>query len=425
MRSRDEVERRADPWHVRAIGYGAAWCGRRLLVALVAAFVLVGCNQDDDPDMGTRGATVPPVSSNWLDTLLNAASEGTVTTQPTAVLSQGEIDQMHRSFVVPSSAAASIATQLRSIDASWSVGEADIVQFADEICTGRPSVAAANLFAKIPTADMGVLPQLNEAIAFVQQRCAVTNPVVLDEAANGVLRVLTANQQSRPPEPVQPAESMDRGMSDLYAATCAGANGAVTAWAKERLNAGEGGGILLSTVIAAGMTNCPETLATIFGTDPTPEAATTEGAAEHADDTGRLSESEFAWFTVFLGWLDEEVDQLETALPHCAVLFRASRLAAASECVDAAHHGFGRRVGFVNVTVDHLRDDEDVAKRCLAAMDAYQKRLIMFDAYVESLQQAGTNRQAEKFMRMRSQATRQARAYRTARDAALLACEPQ
>jgi hypothetical protein len=159
-------------------------------------------------------------------------------------------------------------------------------------------------------------------------------------------------------------------------------------------------------------------------TDPTPEEATTEAAEEQADDTGRLSESEFRWFTVFLGWLDEEAAELEKALPKCAVLFHASRLAAASECVDDAYHGFGRRVSFIDATVDHLRDDEDVAKRCLAAMNAYQKRLIMFDAYVARLQQVGTNLQAEKFTRIRRQATWQARAYRTARDAALLACEP-
>jgi hypothetical protein len=157
---------------------------------------------------------------------------------------------------------------------------------------------------------------------------------------------------------------------------------------------------------------------------PTPEEATTEAGAEHADDTGRLSDREFRWFTVFLGWLDEEVDQLETALPKCAVLFHASRLAAASECVDDAYQGLGRRVGFVNVTVDDLRDDEDVAKRCLTAMNAYQNRLIMLDAYVASLQRAGTNLHVEKFIRIRRQAPRQARAYRTARDAALLACEP-
>jgi hypothetical protein len=159
-------------------------------------------------------------------------------------------------------------------------------------------------------------------------------------------------------------------------------------------------------------------------TDPTPEEATTETIEEDADDTGRLSESEFRWFTVFLGWLDEEVDQLETALPKCAVLFDASRLAAAGECVDDAYHGFGRRVSFVDATVDHFRDDEDVAKRCLAAMNAYQKRLIMFDDYVASLQQAGSNLQAEKFIRIGRQATRQASAHRTARNAALLACEP-
>jgi hypothetical protein len=151
---------------------------------------------------------------------------------------------------------------------------------------------------------------------------------------------------------------------------------------------------------------------------------TSAQVAEQADDTGRLNEDEFGWFAVFLGWLDKEIDQLETALPRCAVLFRASRLAAASECVDDAYHGFGRRVSFVNVTVDHFRDDEDVAKRCLEAMNAYQKRLIMFDAYVASLQRAGTNLQAETFIRLGTQATRQARAYRTARDAALLACEP-
>jgi hypothetical protein len=159
-------------------------------------------------------------------------------------------------------------------------------------------------------------------------------------------------------------------------------------------------------------------------TDPTTEEATTEAAAEQADDIGRLNEDEFGWFTVFLGWLDKEIDQLETTLPECAVLFHASRLAAASECVDDAYHGFGRRAGFVNVTVEHFRDDEDVAKRCLAAMNAYQKRLIMFDAYVASLQRAGTNRQAEIFIRLGRKATRQAKAYRTARDAALLACEP-
>jgi hypothetical protein len=139
----------------------------RLLVVLVAVFVLVGCTQDDT-DMGTQGATPPPASLNWLDALLNAASEGTVSTQPTAVLSQGEIDQLLRTLVVPSSAAASIATELNSIDASWSLGEADLVQFADEICVGRPSV------------------------------------------------------------------------SDLYTATCAGTSVAVTDWAKERLNAGQG-----------------------------------------------------------------------------------------------------------------------------------------------------------------------------------------
>jgi hypothetical protein len=236
----------------------------RLLVALVAAFVLVGCNQDDDADMGTQGVTLPPASSNWLDTLLDAASEGTVTTQPTAVLSQREIDQLLRTLVVPSSAAASIAKELSSIDASRSLGEADLVQFADEICVGRPSVAVVNLFAKIPNADMGVLPVGNEAIAFVQQRCTVTNPVFLDLAANGVLRGLAAFQQSRPPEPAHAAESVDQGMSDLYTATCAGTNVAVTDWAKERLNAGQGGGILLSIVLAAGMTHCPDTLARIF-----------------------------------------------------------------------------------------------------------------------------------------------------------------
>lgn len=247
------------------MGYGVACSGMRLLVALVAALVFVGCNQNDDAnDMGTQGVTLPPDSSNWLDTLLNAAGEGTVTTQPTTVLSQGEVDELLGTLVVPSSAAASIATELSSVDPSWSIGEADIVQFADEICTGRPSVAGANLFAKIPDADMGALPPLNEAIALVQQRCTVTNPVFLDEAANTVLRVLKANQQSRSPKPAQAAESMGPGMSDLYTATCAGANVAVTSWAKERLNAGEGGGILLVMVLAAGMTQCPDTLATLF-----------------------------------------------------------------------------------------------------------------------------------------------------------------
>jgi hypothetical protein len=43
---------------------------------------------------------------------------------------------------------------------------------------------------------------------------------------------------------------------------------------------------------------------------------------------------------------------------------------------------------------------------------------------VASLQQVGTNLQAERFIRIRRQAARQARAYRTARDAVLLACEP-
>jgi hypothetical protein len=236
----------------------------RLLVVLVAAFVLVGCNQDDDTGMGTQSVTLPPASSNWLDTLLSAASEGTVTTQPTEVLSQGEIDQLLRTLVVPSSAAASIATGLNSLDASWSLGEADLVQFADEICAGRPSVAVVNLFAKIPNAEMGALPLLNEAIALVQQRCAVATPVLLDLAANGVLRALAAKQQSPPAEPAHAAGSVDPGMSDLYTATCAGANVAVTDWAKERLNAGEGGGILLSMMLTAGMTQCPDTLVTIL-----------------------------------------------------------------------------------------------------------------------------------------------------------------
>jgi hypothetical protein len=45
----------------------------RLLVVLVAAFVLVGCNQDDDTDMGTQGATLPPT----------ATEEATTETDPT------------------------------------------------------------------------------------------------------------------------------------------------------------------------------------------------------------------------------------------------------------------------------------------------------------------------------------------------------
>jgi hypothetical protein len=249
---------------LRSIGRLVASCGMRLLVALLAALVLVGCNQDDDTDRGTQGSTLPPAASNWLDTLLNAASEGTVTTQPTAVLSQGEIDELLSTFVVPRSAAAAIATELSSLDASWSLGEADIVQFADEICVGRSDVAAVNLFAKIPNADLRALPPLNEAIALVQRRCTATNPAALDEAANALLRVLTGNQQSRPLEPAQAAEPTDSGMSDLYAATCAGTNAAVTTWAKERRNAGEGGGILLSLVLAAGMTQCMDTLASIF-----------------------------------------------------------------------------------------------------------------------------------------------------------------
>jgi hypothetical protein len=159
-------------------------------------------------------------------------------------------------------------------------------------------------------------------------------------------------------------------------------------------------------------------------TEPDP---TTEEAVEEGDDggTGRMSRGEYAWFTVFLGWLDEEIDQLETTLPKCAVRFQAFQLAAASECVDQAYHGFGRRVGFVNVTVNDLRDDEDVAKQCLEALNAYQKRLNSFDAFVELLHRAGANLQAERFTRIRRQATGQARAYRTARDAALLTCEPQ
>jgi hypothetical protein len=151
---------------------------------------------------------------------------------------------------------------------------------------------------------------------------------------------------------------------------------------------------------------------------------TSAQVTEQADDTGRLNEDEFAWFVLFLGTLDREIDQLETALPGCAVLFRASRLAAASECVEAASFGVGRRASFVNVTVDHFRDDEDAAKRCLEEMNAYQKRLSTLDAYVASLQRAGTNLQGETFIRLGRQATRQTRAYRTARDAALLACEP-
>jgi hypothetical protein len=245
------------------MGYRASCCEMRLLVALVVAFVLVGCNRDD-ADSGTQGVTVPPASSSWLDTLLIAAGERAVTTQPTAVLSESEVGELLRTFVVPSSAAASIAAELSFIDAGWNVGEADIIQFADEICAGRPSVAVVNLVPKIPNADMRALPPLNEAIALVQQRCAVTNPVLLDEASNGVMRALTPRQQSRPREPAHAAESSEPGMSDLYSATCAGANAAVRGWAKERLDAGEGGGILLSMVLAAGMTHCPDTLATIY-----------------------------------------------------------------------------------------------------------------------------------------------------------------
>jgi hypothetical protein len=159
-------------------------------------------------------------------------------------------------------------------------------------------------------------------------------------------------------------------------------------------------------------------------TEPDP---TTEEAVAEGDDggTGRMSRSEHAWFAVFVRWLNEEIDQLETALPECAVLFRASPLAAASECLDDAYHGFGRRFSFVDVTVDDLRDDGDVAKQCLAAMNAYQERLNSFDAFVERLHRAGANLQAERFTRIRRQATGQVRAYRTARDAALLTCEPQ
>jgi hypothetical protein len=261
---RNTVDRRSSRFSELPVDSSWREAAMRLLVALVAVFVLVGCNQDDDTDVRTQGVTPPPASSNWLDTLLNAASEGTVSTQPTAVLSQGEINQMIRTLVVPSSAAASIATELSSIDANWSLGEADLVQFADEICVGRPSVAVVNLLAKIPNAELGALPLLNGAIALVQQRCAITNPVLLDLAANGVLRALAASPQSLPPEPAHAAESGYRGMSDLYTATCAGTSVAVTDWAKKRLNAGQGGGILLSIVLGAGMTHCPDTLARIF-----------------------------------------------------------------------------------------------------------------------------------------------------------------
>jgi hypothetical protein len=155
------------------------------------------------------------------------------------------------------------------------------------------------------------------------------------------------------------------------------------------------------------------------------ESTTAEAVEERDDGTGRMSRREYAWFTVFLGWLDEEIDQLETTMPKCALRFRAFLLATASECVDRAYHGFGRRVGFVNVTVDDLRDDEDVAQQCLEAMNAYQKRLNRFDAFIERLYRAGANLQAERFTRIGRQATGQARAYRTARDAALLTCGPQ
>jgi hypothetical protein len=42
----------------------------------------------------------------------------------------------------------------------------------------------------------------------------------------------------------------------------------------------------------------------------------------------------------------------------------------------------------------------------------------------QDLNLVGVVRQAEKFIRIRRQATRQASAYRAARDAALLACKP-
>jgi hypothetical protein len=160
--------------------------------------------------------------------------------------------------------------------------------------------------------------------------------------------------------------------------------------------------------------------------DPTTEETTTEEAAEEeADDgdTGRMSESEYDEFNLFLTEVDEEIEQFGTGLQRCGVLFGAGELAAALECMDDAYSGFQEKVDFANITVDDLRDD--VAKECLETMNAYQRRLNTFAAYVASLHETATNLQARKFARLSKAATRQRVAYNTARNLALAACEPQ
>jgi hypothetical protein len=196
------------------------------------------------------------------------------------------------------------------------------------------------------------------------------------------------------------------------------------------------GGLLLALLIiglAVPAEDSEEPVAQVAGqsvetTEPatteeaTTEEAATEETADEDEDTGRMSEGEFEFFSNALTEVDEEIDQFATTMGRCGVLFQALEVAEGSECVDEAYSGFEDKALLAYAEADDLKDD--VAKDCLTALTRYQERLERFATYVGNLHEAGANLQTARFIKISKRARAETARYATARDVALLQCSP-
>lgn len=178
---------------------------------------------------------------------------------------------------------------------------------------------------------------------------------------------------------------------------------------------------LMSLTITIGFSACAEET----GSDGSPQEESGDGGDGGGDDedTGRMSETEYDFFSSTLTEVDQEIDQFATKLQKCGVLMQALDLANASTCVGEAYDGFEDKALLAYAEADDLK--EDVAKECLKVLTNYQARLDRFATYIGSLHETGANLQAEPFIRLAKRATNQTLRYAGTRDRVLAACSPQ
>lgn len=160
------------------------------------------------------------------------------------------------------------------------------------------------------------------------------------------------------------------------------------------------------------------------------EAATTveeepEQAEEpaEAEDTGRMSDTEYEFFAARIAEVGDEIGQYGETLPKCSVLIRALELAETSECIKEAYSGLEEDI----LTSYAVAEDyeADVAKACLKALRLYKTRLDAFYTWISTMSKAGETLQFDEFNTLAARSDIEFKRYTQASKWVLTDCAPR